>query len=111
MIILFKRRKHKCFKFYVLDQSKHKWVNHKGIQNLEEVLNLKETCGYVTFINTGVPDIGCEQYDTNVHLIKPKRFGTKERRRASQSSITLAQPNSNMDYIVSNKLNHFKNNA
>lgn len=87
--------------FIFLDASKHKWVNHKGVQKLEDVLNLKETCGYVTFVNTGVPDIGCEQYDINVHLIKPKRLNAKERRRSSQTT-PIVQPNPNMDYIVSN---------
>lgn len=63
-------------------------MNHRGVHILEEVLNLKETCGYITFVNTGVPDIGCEQYDQNVHLIKPKRNASaKERRRASQAAI------------------------
>lgn len=85
-----------------LDSTKQKWVTHKGVQKLEEVLNLKETCGYITFINTGVPDIGCEQYDVNVHLMKPKRSNAKEKRRPSQPSTTVVQPNPNIDYIVRN---------
>lgn len=62
-------------------------------------MNLKETCGYITFINTGVVDIGCEQYDTNVHIIKPKRNSSfKEKRRNSQQAANT--PQSTMDYIV-----------
>lgn len=69
------------------------------MQKLEDVLNLKETCGYITFTNTGVPDIGCEQYDINVHLIKPKRNTVaKERRRSSQTQAVPQTPNT--DYIV-----------
>lgn len=84
----------------ILDPTKQKWINHKGVQKLEEVLNLKETCGYITFIDTGVPDIGCEQYDINVHLIKPKRNAlAKERRRASQTQPAVQSPSA--DYIVS----------
>lgn len=87
------------YKLFV-DPTKQKWINHRGIQNLEEVLNLKETCGYITFINAGVPDIGCEQYDIDVHLIKPKRNLTaKERRRASQASADSSAQSS--EYIVS----------
>lgn len=83
----------------ISDATKQKWINHKGVQKLEEVLNLKETCGYITFVNTGVMDIGCEQYDPNVHIIKPKRnSGLKEKRRSSQATTA---PQSNMDYIVS----------
>lgn len=89
-------------KFFV-DPTKQKWINHRGIQKLEEVLNLRETCGYITFINTGVPDIGCERYDIDVHLIKPKRSLTgKERRHASQTSIdSSAQSQQAQEYIVS----------
>lgn len=67
------------------DTTKSCWSEHKAIENLSQVLNLKETCGYVTFINTGVPDIGCEEYDINVHLKKPKSRANinKERRRSS----------------------------
>lgn len=46
---------------------------------------MSETCGYVTFVNTGVSDIGCEEFDINVHLKRPRsRSATsKERRRSS----------------------------
>lgn len=84
----------------ILDAVKQKWMNHKGVQKLEEVLNLKDTCGYITFINTGVRDIGCEQYDPNVHLIKPKRYsGAKDRRRTSQTQNMVQS--SSMDFNVS----------
>lgn len=83
---------------YLIDSTKQKWINHKGVQKLENVLNLKETCGYITFVNTGVPDIGCEQYDLNVHLVKPKRSNTKPRR--SSQTTAVVQP-TNLDYIVS----------
>lgn len=85
----------------ILDSIKQKWINHKGVQKLEEVLNLKETCGYITFINTGVPDLGCENYDPEVHLVKPvkRNSGAKERRRSSQTQQNIVQSPS-MDYIV-----------
>lgn len=68
------------------------------MQKLEDMLNLKETCGYITFANTGVPDMGCEQYDLNVHLVKPKR-STAKARRTSQTPAVIQPPNT--DYIVS----------
>lgn len=83
------------------DQTKQKWIKHKGVQKLEQVLNLKETCGYVTFVNTGVPDIGCEQFDEDVHLIQPKRSNTKERRRSNQVPTILQPNNPESEYIVS----------
>lgn len=84
----------------ISDSSKQKWVNHKGVQKLEEVLNLKETCGYITFIKTGARDIGCENYDINVHLMKSKRcLGAKEQRSNIQNQNS-GQP-SNLNYIVS----------
>lgn len=85
---------------FFVDPTKQKWINHRGIQKLEEVLNLKETCGYITYINTGVPDMGCEQYNIDVHLMKPKRsITTKERRCASQASIGSSAHSS--EYTVS----------
>ncbi|XP_055319685.1 protein FAM91A1 [Sitodiplosis mosellana] len=87
---------YEAFPFSYSDPTKQKWMNHKGVQKLEEVLNLKETCGYITFVNTGVPDIGCEQYDMNVHLVKPKRSSTKAR-RSSQTPAVVQLPNT--DYI------------
>lgn len=61
---------------------------------------MKETCGYITFINTGVPDIGCEQYDLNVHIIKPKR-AAKERRKNAPVAASVTPYTSNADYVVS----------
>lgn len=78
---------------------KKKWINHHGVQKLEEVLNLKESCGYITFLNTGVRDIGCDVYDADVHLVKPKR--SKERRKSSQTTLaTLATPTIEAAFIV-----------
>lgn len=67
------------------DKTKTLWRKHKAIEKLSQILNMTETCGYVTFVNTGVPDIGCEEYDINVHLKKPKTrtANNKERRRSS----------------------------
>ena len=38
--------------------SNNKWYKHKAIERLSKVLNLKDTFGFITFIRTGVPDIG-----------------------------------------------------
>lgn len=83
----------------ILDPSKQKWVNHKGVQKLEEALNLKETCGYITFIRTGVRDIGCENYDINVHLVKSKRNLSAKEQRNEVQKPNPGQP-SNANYIV-----------
>lgn len=47
-------------------------TNNPIFQKLSKILNLENTCGYLTFVNTGVLDIGCENYDINVHLERPK---------------------------------------
>lgn len=46
--------------------------NQKAVDKLSEVLNLKNLCGYITFVKTGVPDLGCEEFDINVSLQRPK---------------------------------------
>lgn len=65
-----------CFQSFPFDKNdslKSKWAKHKGIERLQRTLNLENTCGYVTFINTGVVDIGCESFDENVHLVLPRK--------------------------------------
>lgn len=79
-------------KFTILDTTKLKWVRHRAIEKLERVLNLTDTCGYITFVNTGVPDIGCEQYDINVHLKKPKARNAKEKKRETLPSTHVPTP-------------------
>lgn len=68
-------------------------AQHNGVERLAKVLNLENTCGYITFVNTGVPDIGCEQYDINVHLLNPKS------RKERTSSLVLG----NLNYNIPNK--------
>lgn len=46
--------------------------NQKAVDKLTENMNLKNVCGYITFIRTGVPDIGCEEFEIDVHLCRPK---------------------------------------
>lgn len=72
----------------ILDITTNIWSKHKAVEKLSQVLNLTETCGYVTFVNTGVPDIGCEDFDINVHLKKPidRSSINRERRRSSAQS-------------------------
>lgn len=48
------------------------WSKHKAIARLMEHLDLEHHCGYITFLRTGVDDIGCESYDPNVHIILPE---------------------------------------
>lgn len=50
---------------------------------MSQLLNLENTCGYVTFVKTGVPDLGCESHDENVSLARPK--SRKERKNSSAS--------------------------
>lgn len=82
------------FWFESLDPIKGKWTKHPAIQKLSEVLNLVNTCGYVTFVSTGVPDLGCDDYDIDVHLIKPK--SRKERKDSTTLSLDLSSEHSSI---------------
>lgn len=35
-------------------------------------MNLKNVCGYITFLRSGVPDIGCEDFEMEISLQRPK---------------------------------------
>lgn len=89
------------------DASKVKWCKHKGIEKLSQVLNFENTCGYVTYVKTGVPDLGCEFYDENVSLTRPK---SRKDRKSSliggaiprmQNSPSIQSIQSPMDEITS----------
>lgn len=51
---------------------------------MHQILNFENTCGYITFVKTGVPDLGCEYYDENVSLARPK--SRKDRKNSTFSS-------------------------
>lgn len=46
--------------------------NQKAVDKLSENLNLKNVCGYITFLRSGVPDIGCEDFEMDISLQRPK---------------------------------------
>lgn len=46
--------------------------NQKAFDKLSENLNLKNVCGYITFLQSGVPDIGCEDFEMEISLQRPK---------------------------------------
>lgn len=101
------QRNPKCIhSIFPLDPTKVKWVRHRAIEKLEQVLNLTDTCGYITFVNIGVPDIGCEQYDINVHLRKPRARSAKEKKRdQTQPPMPVPTPE---EILVNILLFHWK---
>lgn len=52
--------------------SKTKCRNQKAVDKLSENLNLKNVCGFITFLRSGVPDLGCEEFDIDITLQRPK---------------------------------------
>ncbi|CAD7004982.1 protein FAM91A1 [Ceratitis capitata] len=69
--------RYEAFPFNRNDPHQLEWANHKAVQQLSNYLDLEHNCGYITFLNTGVPDIGCESFDLQVHLKPPKNKVTK----------------------------------
>ncbi|XP_058829513.1 protein FAM91A1 [Topomyia yanbarensis] len=55
-----------------------RWSQHSAVRRLAKVLDLQRSFGYLTFIRTGVPDYGCENYDENVCLLREKSKTDKE---------------------------------
>lgn len=84
--------RYESFPFHRNDVNRQKWARHRAVEKLSEHLNLSSTCGYITFLNTGVPDLGCEaNYDVNVHLKRPER---RKGRRNSGPSVTPSMEDS-----------------
>lgn len=66
-----------CYEAFPFDVSsdkgrKSKCKNQKAVDKLSENLNLKNVCGYITFLRSGVPDIGCEEFEIDICLQRPK---------------------------------------
>lgn len=53
-------------------QEDSKWLKHPAVCNLKEEIDLEHSCGYLTMVNIGVKDLGCEKRDRNVRLGKHK---------------------------------------
>jgi hypothetical protein len=49
-----------------------KCKNQRALDKLSNVLNLKEVCGYIIWLKTGVPDLGSEDFSMDVCLQRPK---------------------------------------
>ncbi|KAH8322790.1 hypothetical protein KR059_005934 [Drosophila kikkawai] len=76
---------YESFPFQTLDPRQAKWSAHRAVQKLASLLDLRQQCGYITFLNTGVPDLGCEDYELQVRL--------KPMQRQKRSSITTPMTN------------------
>lgn len=64
-----------CYEAFPYDmklQKGRKCKNQKAVDKLSEHLNLTNVCGYITFLRSGVPDIGCEDFELDVCLQRPK---------------------------------------
>ncbi|KAH8372094.1 hypothetical protein KR093_010074 [Drosophila rubida] len=64
---------YESFPFQPTDARQAKWASHRAVQQLSSQLDLRQQCGYITFLNTGVPDLGCEDYELQVRLKQPQR--------------------------------------
>lgn len=45
-----------------------------AIKNLDKALHINKTCGYITFIKTGVMDLGCQTLEDGVFLSNSHAF-------------------------------------
>lgn len=66
-----------CYEAFPFDSSNGKGSktvckNQKAVDKLCDNLNLKNVCGYITFVRSGVPDWGCEDFEMDIHLQRPK---------------------------------------
>uniref|UniRef100_A0A182MIN2 Uncharacterized protein n=1 Tax=Anopheles culicifacies TaxID=139723 RepID=A0A182MIN2_9DIPT len=72
------------FPFDINDED-NRWGQHAAWNGLSQVVNMEKTFGYVTFINTGVPDLGCDNYNPAVVL---KRSSDKKQKSAAKTEVS-----------------------
>ncbi|CAO1354798.1 unnamed protein product [Diamesa serratosioi] len=65
-----------CYEAFPLDETEKScnkmYKNQKAVDKMSDLINLKNVCGYITFVNTGVPDLGCEEFELDICLQRPK---------------------------------------
>uniref|UniRef100_A0A182P818 Potential DNA-binding domain-containing protein n=1 Tax=Anopheles epiroticus TaxID=199890 RepID=A0A182P818_9DIPT len=77
------------FPFDINDED-NRWGQHAAWNGLSQVVNMEKTFGYVTFINTGVPDLGCDNYNPSVVL---KRMSDKKQKiAAKKEDVVVDKP-------------------
>lgn len=97
---------YESFPFQATDAGQAKWATHRAVQKLASHLDLRQQCGFITFLNTGVPDLGCEEYELQVKLKLPQR------KRQTQAAVASKSNNVPNDQLTSFQLkspdeNHF----
>ncbi|XP_053680383.1 protein FAM91A1 [Anopheles nili] len=88
-----------------IDDENNPWGQHTAWNCLSQVVNMEKTFGYVTFIKTGVPDLGCNDYNQAVLL---KRTGDKKQKHISKQEN---DPKSNMTTSAENADDAVDNSA
>ncbi|XP_062553140.1 protein FAM91A1 [Armigeres subalbatus] len=77
------------------------WSRHSAVRRLAKVLDLQNSFGYMTFIRTGVPDYGCENYDENVHLFKDHGKSSRERKNSDTTKLDYPKPKATRSDTIS----------
>ncbi|KAK4882938.1 hypothetical protein RN001_006257 [Aquatica leii] len=73
------------------------WQNHTAVKNLLGLIDLNQNCGYLTFVNIGVKDLGCTERDLVVRLGRQKGTanpgGAKLQKTKKSEPTTFANEN------------------
>ncbi|ETN63061.1 FAM91A1 [Anopheles darlingi] len=76
------------FPFDSSDDESNRWSQHSAWNGLAQVIDMERTFGYVTFINTGVPDYGCDDRNPSVVLKRTRKGGNHAAKHVRQASVT-----------------------
>uniref|UniRef100_A0A182FR21 Uncharacterized protein n=2 Tax=Anopheles albimanus TaxID=7167 RepID=A0A182FR21_ANOAL len=81
------------FPFDSSNEESNRWSQHSAWNGLAQVIDMERTFGYVTFINTGVPDYGCEDRNPSVVLKRTRKGGNSAAKHVRQPSVTEGSGN------------------
>lgn len=84
---------YQAFPFDRTDKMQLKWMRHKAVIRLSHHVNLENSCGYLTFVNTKVPDIGCDDFTLNVRLERAKHRKTSGTAKAIKDTKGIENKN------------------
>lgn len=67
--------------------------NHQAIKNLKKVVDIDHNCGYLTFVDIGVPDFGCQNFDPQVRLGRVNKQSKSEMKLVDENKSEQSSEN------------------
>ncbi|XP_031352346.1 protein FAM91A1 [Photinus pyralis] len=90
------------------------WAKHPAVQRLSGLVDLEQNCGYLTFVNIGVRDLGCPNRDPIVRLgrqkVNPNNPGVAKLHKSNVKKASEPTTFANENFSFTNRSNEINQN-